>query len=90
MINALSLTALIVASISLGLGLFLSLRPRLAITLQQRFYRLINWDMKPISLEKEIRNTQIMGLFLIIVTFFVILVALTEPTWIKKYCILKI
>jgi len=48
------------------IGLFLFFRPALAIELQKKFYAKINWRIEPISLKKEIRNTKIMGLFLII------------------------
>jgi len=33
--------------------------------MQRRFYLLINWRIEPVSMEKEIRNTRWMGLFLI-------------------------
>ncbi len=47
-------------------GLLLFLRPELAIEIQKRFYAKINWRIEPISMPKEIRNTRIMGAFLII------------------------
>lgn len=46
-------------------GLFLATKPRWAIELQKKFYAKINWNIEPISFEKEIRNTRLMGLFLI-------------------------
>jgi len=48
-------------------GLFMLLRPASAIRIQQRFYAQINWRMEPISMGKEIRNTRLMGAFLIVV-----------------------
>lgn len=51
------------------IGLFLFLKPNSAIELQRQFYERINWRIEPISLAKEIRNTKIMGLFLIIISF---------------------
>ena len=33
-----------------------------------RFYEKINWRIEPISMEKEIRNTEIMGVSLIVLT----------------------
>ncbi|MFC1644308.1 hypothetical protein ACFL5C_03240 [Candidatus Omnitrophota bacterium] len=51
--------------IVLGYGIFLLVKPALTIELQQKFYEKINWRMEPISMAKEIRNTQIMGVFLI-------------------------
>ncbi|MDD4955701.1 MAG: hypothetical protein PHP17_06665, partial [Candidatus Omnitrophica bacterium] len=46
------------------IGLFLAVKPFKAIELQKKFYAKINWNIEPISMEKEIRNTRIMGLFL--------------------------
>lgn len=43
------------------LGIFLILQPKRAIDIQIAFYRLINWKIEPISTEKEIKNTRIMG-----------------------------
>jgi hypothetical protein len=57
--------------ISGALGLFLSLYPSLAIELQKKFYEKINWRMEPISMQKEVRNTRIMGLLLIVVMLLV-------------------
>ena len=57
----------------LVIGAFLYLKPALAIKIQIKFYEWINWRMEPVSMEKEIRNTRIMGLFLFgvaLVTFF--------------------
>jgi len=51
--------------LSLGLGLFIFFKPALAIEIQKRFYALINWRIEPISMPKELRNTKIMGIFLI-------------------------
>ena len=48
----------------LAIGVFLCLKPALAIKIQIKFYEKINWRMEPVSMEKEIRNTRIMGLFL--------------------------
>jgi hypothetical protein len=50
-----------------GVGFFLILNPAQAINIQQRFYAKINWRIEPISMQKEIRNTKIMGWFLIII-----------------------
>lgn len=47
-------------------GLFLMLRPRDAIEMQRRFYEKINWRIEPISMSREIRNTRIMGLLLLL------------------------
>jgi len=53
-------------------GFFLFLNPTLAIEIQKKFYEKINWRIEPISMQKEVRNTKIMGLFLIVMTAIVI------------------
>ena len=50
-------------------------KPQLAIEIQQRFYAKINWKIEPISMEKEIRNTRIMGGFLIVVLIVTLIFA---------------
>jgi hypothetical protein len=62
------------AIFALALGLFLFLRPTRAIDAQCRFYEKINWRLEPISMEKEIRNTKVMGLFLIVLVLISVLV----------------
>jgi hypothetical protein len=42
------------------------LKPDLAIEMQRKFYATINWRIEPISMQKELRNTKIMGIFLIV------------------------
>jgi hypothetical protein len=54
--------------LTLPIGLFLFLNPHQALEIQKRFYAAINWRIEPISLSKEIRNTRIIGLFLIFVS----------------------
>lgn len=61
----------ILCILTFALGLFLMLRPSRAIDLQKNFYRKINWNMEPINMALEIRNTQIMGGF----SFFLSVVA---------------
>jgi len=68
-----SAIAVIIILLSLFFGLFILLRPGLAIELQRRFYEKINWKIEPVSTTKEIRNTKIMGLFVVI---FCIVIAL--------------
>ena len=55
-----------ISAVGTGIGFFLALKPLEAIELQKRFYVLINWRMEPISLPKEIRNTRLMGIFIIV------------------------
>jgi phosphotransferase system glucose/maltose/N-acetylglucosamine-specific IIC component len=67
------LALLFIVFAALGYGIMLFVRPVLVIELQQRFYEKINWRMEPISMQKEIRNTRIMGVFLIGVTVAAVL-----------------
>ena len=64
--------------ISLLLGLFIFSKPSLAIEIQRRFYAKINWKIEPISMHKEIRNTRIMGLFLVAVALLTIIYILIK------------
>jgi len=57
---------------SLILGFLLFKKPELAIEIQRKFYAKINWKIEPISMKKEIRNTKLMGLFLVIISLFAI------------------
>jgi len=52
----------------LGIGFLLAIKPHLAIEIQRRFYCHINWKIEPISMEKELGNTRLMGWFLIILS----------------------
>ncbi len=53
----------------LFIGRFIFFYPGQTIELQKKFYEKINWKMEPISMKKELRNTKIMGLFILIITF---------------------
>ena len=48
-------------------------KPGAVIELQRKFYEKINWRIEPISMPKEIRNTRLMGIFLVLVTFLTII-----------------
>jgi hypothetical protein len=39
----------------------LIIKPEFDIEIQRRFYARINWRIEPVSLEKELRNTRLMG-----------------------------
>lgn len=49
-------------------GIFLFFNPAFCIEIQKKFYENINWRIEPISMPREIRNTRLMGLFLIIIS----------------------
>jgi hypothetical protein len=57
---------ILIAAVSSCLGFFLIYAPAKAIDIQKKFYAMINWRIEPIDIPKEIRNTRIMGGFLII------------------------
>ena len=57
---------LTIAVIAIIAGAFIAWKPRKAIDIQIAFYRRVNWELKPILMEKEIRNTRIMGVFVLI------------------------
>jgi len=57
---------LTIASIAIITGALIAWKPRKVIDIQIAFYRLINWELRPVSMEKEIRNTRIMGAFVLI------------------------
>ncbi|PIU39973.1 MAG: hypothetical protein COT00_04130 [Candidatus Omnitrophica bacterium CG07_land_8_20_14_0_80_50_8] len=61
---------LTVTVVAMALGAVVVWQPRKIIDMQIAAYRLINWKMEPISMEKEIRNTRIMGLAVLILGVF--------------------
>ena len=56
----------VMSVLALILGGCLVFFPRRAFEIQKKFYEQINWRIEPISLRKEIRNTRLMGGFLIL------------------------
>jgi len=62
---------------SVIVGLFLFIKPSLVIELQKKFYEKINWRIEPVSMPKEIRNTRIMGLFLVIAALGALVLSLS-------------
>ncbi len=61
-----SVISVIIILLSFLFGFLLYLKPSSAIELQRRFYEKINWKIEPVSMAKEIRNTKIMGIFVLI------------------------
>jgi len=51
-----------VVAIAIVFGALIAWKPRKTIDIQIALYRPFNWKIEPISMEKEIRNTRIMGL----------------------------
>ena len=58
---------LLVSAVGIIIGQFVFFKPELTIEIQRKFYEKINWRIEPISMQKEIRNTKIMGAFLVVV-----------------------
>ncbi len=56
---------ILLSMVSIIIGLFVFFKPELTIEIQKKFYEKINWRIEPISMQKEIRNTKIMGIFLV-------------------------
>jgi hypothetical protein len=59
---------ILISGIGITTGLFIFFKPELTIEIQKRFYAMINWRLEPVSMLKEIRNTKIMGIFLVAVS----------------------
>ena len=57
---------LFISLVSFTFGLLLYTQPLRMFEIQRRFYAKINWRIEPISIEKEIRNTKAMGVFLML------------------------
>ena len=64
---------LLVFAVGITIGLFVFFKPELTIEIQRKFYERINWRIEPITMQKEIRNTRIMGVFLIAVAIAMII-----------------
>jgi hypothetical protein len=47
-------------------GALVAWKPKKTIDIQIALYRPFNWKLEPISMEKEIKNTRIMGLTVLI------------------------
>jgi len=52
--------------IAIAFGALVAWKPKKTIDIQITLYRPFNWKLEPISMEKEIRNTRIMGLTVLI------------------------
>jgi hypothetical protein len=70
------LTPILISVIGIIIGLFVFFKPELAIEIQRRFYEKLNWRIEPISMQKEIRNIKIMGIFLVAVAVVTIIYSL--------------
>ena len=57
---------LTIAVIAIVFGGLVAWKPKKTIDIQIALYRPFNWKIEPISMDKEIRNTRIMGLAVLI------------------------
>ena len=57
---------LTIVVIAIVFGALVAWKPKKTIDIQIALYRPFNWELEPISMEKEIRNTRIMGMTLLI------------------------
>jgi hypothetical protein len=62
------------SSLSIIVGTFLHLKAALAIEMQRKFYLNINWRIEPVSMEKELSNTKVMGRMLVFIGIVTVLV----------------
>lgn len=70
-----AIIALLVTGLILAFGILCAKAPERAIKMQRRFYANINWKIKPISVVKELKNTRMMGRFMVamaVITLFLI------------------
>jgi len=64
---------ILISVIGIIIGLFIFLKPERSIKIQKKFYEKINWRIEPISMKKEIRNTKIMGMSVVVVAIATII-----------------
>lgn len=57
---------LTIVAIAIVFGALVAWKPKKTIDIQTALYRPFNWKLEPISMEKEIKNTRIMGLTVLI------------------------
>jgi hypothetical protein len=65
---------LIIAVLSLLLGIVFFLKPADCIKMQQNFYKIINWKIEPIHYNKEIRNTRLIGVVCVVCAFIMLII----------------
>jgi len=56
--------------LAIMIGLRLMLRPESLVSFQIVFYRVCNWNMQPISMEKELRNMRATGYLMVVISIF--------------------
>lgn len=61
---------LVIIVIAILFGALVAWKPKKTIDIQIALYRPLNWKIEPISMKKEIRNTRLMGLTVLILGIF--------------------
>jgi len=67
---------LTIVVIATAFGALVAWKPKKTIDIQIALYRPFNWKIEPISMEKEIRNTRIMGLTVLILGIISLVITL--------------
>lgn len=62
----------LISAVIFAIGVFIFLKPASAIKLQIKFYEKINWRIEPVNMRKEVRNTRLMGLFMMILAILIL------------------
>lgn len=60
--------SLMIVVIGMIFGALITWKPKKAIDIQIALYKPFNWKLEPIDMDKEIRNTRIMGMTVLILT----------------------
>jgi multisubunit Na+/H+ antiporter MnhB subunit len=60
------IVAISVTLVILSFGILCVRRPERAIEMQKKFYEKINWRLEPIVVKRELKNTRIMGIFMVV------------------------
>jgi hypothetical protein len=70
---------ILVAVMAFVNGVVCFLNPKQAIRIQQKFYEKINWRLEPIDLNKELRNTRIMGMISLALSITLLIYIVPKP-----------
>jgi hypothetical protein len=62
----------------MGAGLFIFFNAPQSIEIQRKFYEKINWRIEPISMQKEVSNTKIMGIFLCLLSLITLILIMLK------------
>jgi hypothetical protein len=57
---------LVVAVFVTTFGALIALKPKKTIDIQIAIYKPFNWKIEPIDMQKEIKNTRIMGMIVLV------------------------